>query len=81
MIKLTLDQSHLHKLTLLQYVRTHKYYLFMMLFKDKTVFFVRRTLDEVNQLDAGQGSKQSLLYDASDIYVLQRVDRVAKVKY
>ena len=74
MIKLTLDQSHLHKLTLLQYVRTDKYYLFMMLFKDKTVFFVRRTLDEVKQLDAGHASKQSLLYDASDIYVLQKVD-------
>ena len=52
MVKLSLDHA-LHHLQLLQYVRTHKYYLFMILFNKKTVFFVRKDINEVSHLDIG----------------------------
>jgi len=65
---------------MIQYVRSQKYYLFMMLF-NKTVFFVRKKFNEVNLLDLGQRFRKVLLYNETNIYVLNKPDEVIKVKY
>jgi hypothetical protein len=71
------NHQKIAKVSLIQYVKSSKYYLFVFSYgiikeedefkikeeRENTIFFCRKRIDDVEALNCNNGSKQSLLYD------------------